>query len=185
VSLPTHFSTRPCAFSAWFERSPSTKRQKGAPHFALHCPAAHSALTQLQAIGAPSAFAHPSASLTLPTCALYHSAVGGVKAEDCTATSTDATCVACQASLISFVLSCSSPTAGQACPDGVQDTIDSTYSECDGLTFVDPQGNAGATWDSQKAGVKVGAEACGCGGAAQAAPALFVALAAVANHFLA
>ena len=116
----------------WFPSARQPNERRTTPTVRLT--AAHSAPTQLEAIGAPSAFARPSASLTLPTCALYRSAVGGVKAEDCTTTSTDATCVACQASLISFVLSCSSPS---------------------------------------------------CVGAAQAAPALFVALAAVANHFLA
>jgi hypothetical protein len=79
-----------------------------------------------------------------------------------------------------MTVTCSNPTAGQACPAGVQDTIDKFYVDCDGLSF-----DEGRTWDSEKPNVKASAEACGCGGAAQAAPALFVALAAVANHFLA
>jgi hypothetical protein len=163
----------------WFPSARQPNERRTTPTVRLT--AAHSAPTQLEAIGAPSAFARPSASLTLPTCALYRSAVGGAKAEVCNAASTDATCVACLASVLPFmVTTCSNPTAGQACPAGVQDTIDKFYVDCDGLSF-----DEGRTWDSEKPNVKASAEACGCGGVAQAAPALFVALAAVANHFLA
>ena len=41
-----------------------------------------------------------------------------------------------------------------------------------------------ATWDQEKTLWKTVVEACGCGGAAQAAPPLFVVLAATANLFL-
>ena len=72
---------------------------------------------------------------------------------------------------------CAVTEADQACPAGAQATIDALYADCDGLTFED------GDWEAKKPDVKTGAEACGCGGAAQAAP-LFAALAAVVNHFL-
>ena len=75
-------------------------------------------------------------------------------------------------------VACSTTTDGQACPSGLQAQIDDMYAVCDGLDF----GEQG-TWEEAKAGSKAQVEACGCGGAAQAAP-LFAALAAVANHFL-
>ena len=61
----------------------------------------------------------------------------------------------------------------------MQDTIDSVYSNCDGA--VDGDGN---TWDQTKAVMKATAESFGCGGAAQAVPALVVAAAAAVNHLL-
>jgi hypothetical protein len=64
---------------------------------------------------------------------------------------------------------------------GLQAQIDDMYADCDGLSFTN--GGGTATWEEVKADTKTSVEACGCGGAAQAAP-LFAALAAVANHFL-
>ena len=66
------------------------------------------------------------------------------------------------------------------CPAGTQDKIDAAYADCDGESA-----NDGITWDDWKAQLKTEAEACGCGGVASATPTLFVAVAAVANHFLA
>ena len=76
---------------------------------------------------------------------------------------------------------CMATTDGQACPSGLQAQIDDMYADCDGLSFNN--GGGTATWEEVKADTKTYVEACGCGGAAQAAP-LFAALAAVANHFL-
>jgi hypothetical protein len=65
--------------------------------------------------------------------------------------------------------------------DGWQAQIDDMYASCDGLEFTAEEGTM--KWEDAKAATKTTVEACGCGGAAQAAP-LFAALAAVANHFL-
>ena len=61
----------------------------------------------------------------------------------------------------------------------MQDTIDSVYSNCDGGV-----GEDGTTWDQSKAVMKATAESFGCGGAAQAVPALVLAAAAAVNHLL-
>ena len=76
-----------------------------------------------------------------------------------------------------MLAACGITEDGQACPSGAQATIDSMYADCDGLTFDN------GDWEAVKPDIKESAEACGCGGAAQAAP-LFAALAAVVNHFL-
>ena len=65
------------------------------------------------------------------------------------------------------------------CPATMQDTIDEIYLNCDGGSDSD-----GNDWDTLKADVKTGVEAYGCGGAAQAVPALIVAAAAAVNHLL-
>ena len=61
-----------------------------------------------------------------------------------------------------------------ACPSGCQDQIDSAYETCGGC----------GDFDDENAEIKTMVEAWGCAGAAHATPALFVAIAAVANHFL-
>ena len=67
----------------------------------------------------------------------------------------------------------------------MQAKIDAIYLKCDGKSFADGDAmlGTGTTWDGIKPGVKAYVVACGCGGAAQAAP-LFAALAAIVNHFL-
>ena len=63
---------------------------------------------------------------------------------------------------------------GTVCPAGCQAEVDKTYTACGGCE----------DFDDTNAEVKTMVEAFGCAGAAHATPALFVALAAVANHFL-
>jgi hypothetical protein len=64
-----------------------------------------------------------------------------------------------------------------ACPAGTQATVDALYISCDE--------DLGELWEAgTKASMKTTVETYGCAGAAQSAPALFVALAAVANHFI-
>ena len=67
-------------------------------------------------------------------------------------------------------------TADMDCPAGCQASVDGMYTDCDS--------ELGDAWESSKPTMKAGVEAIGCGGAAEAAPAIFVALAAVASHFL-
>ena len=61
-----------------------------------------------------------------------------------------------------------------ACPSGCQAEIDKGYETCGGC----------ADFDTENAELKALVETWGCAGAAHATPALFVAIAAVANHFL-
>ena len=61
-----------------------------------------------------------------------------------------------------------------ACPSGCQAAVDKTYETCGGC----------ADFDESNGDVKTVVEMWGCAGAAHATPALFVAIAAVANHFL-
>lgn len=64
------------------------------------------------------------------------------------------------------------------CPAGCQDMIDDVYAKCGGCCDGDD------CFDTDMAPeIKAGVEPMGCGGASQATPALFAALAAVANHF--
>ena len=63
-----------------------------------------------------------------------------------------------------------SPTV-TTCPAGTQDDINSMYSACDG----------GADWESEKAAWKNWVESKGCGGAAQAMPAIALVAAAVSG----
>ena len=65
------------------------------------------------------------------------------------------------------------------CPAGMQDTIDTIYTSCDGAVDED-----GETWEENKAEMKTAAELFGCAGAAQAVPALVLAAAAAVNHLL-
>ena len=74
-----------------------------------------------------------------------------------------------------------SPATPPVCPDGMQDLIDDLYSECDGQDLD----GAGTPWSEQKVSFKPHLERIGCAGAAHTTPALFVAVAAVVNHFLA
>ena len=106
---------------------------------------------------------------------------GVASAEECTLLSTDQSCAECVGGQLAVGLACFGATAGQACPAGVQDQIDAMYAACDGKSFADEDGTA--TWEQEKPEIKAHVEACGCGGAAQAAP-LFAALAAIVNHFL-
>ena len=71
-------------------------------------------------------------------------------------------------------LGAGSYTQGDPCPAGVQDTIDTMYKECGGECDFDDQNDQMRTL--------VGT--IGCAGATQAAPAIFVAAAAVVGHFL-
>ena len=57
------------------------------------------------------------------------------------------------------------------CPAGAQAEIDSMYSSCDG----------GGDWESEKAAWKNFAVSRGCGGAAQAMPAIALVAAAVSG----
>ena len=57
------------------------------------------------------------------------------------------------------------------CPAGAQAEVDSLYSTCDG----------GADWATEKAAWKSLAERKGCGGAAQAMPAIALVVAAVSG----
>ena len=69
--------------------------------------------------------------------------------------------------------------AGATCPDGCQEKIDDVYSACGGLD------EGGVDWDTQVApDLKTQVEAAGCGGAAQAVPAIFAATSMVVSHFL-
>ena len=61
-----------------------------------------------------------------------------------------------------------------SCPAGCQDEIDKTYVACGGC----------GDFDSENAATATMLATWGCAGAAHTTPALFVALAAVANHFL-
>ena len=61
-----------------------------------------------------------------------------------------------------------------ACPTGCQAEIDKAYETCGGC----------GDFDDENAETKAFVETWGCAGAAHATPALFVAIAAVANHFL-
>jgi hypothetical protein len=62
-----------------------------------------------------------------------------------------------------------------ACPEGCQAEIDSMYAACGGCEDFDTE--AAPT-------MKAMVEPWGCGGAAHVTPAFFVAVAAIANHFL-
>ena len=65
------------------------------------------------------------------------------------------------------------------CPDGCQEKIDDVYSACGGLE------EGGVNWDTQNApDLKTMVENVGCGGAAQAVPAIFAAASMVVSHFL-
>jgi hypothetical protein len=99
-------------------------------------------------------------------CVTCTSSVGGASAceEDCAAATSKFT--------QGLIGTCSGGD-GTTCPAGCQDEIDAYYTGC---------GGCGA-WDDANGAIKTQVEALGCGGAAQTAPALFVALAAVANHF--
>lgn len=77
---------------------------------------------------------------------------------------------------------CTTDSPCSPCPDGYQAVIDTVYTDCDGQV-VDDEGTTG--WDEFEPRVKTMATNFGCGGAAHTAPALFVAVAAFANHFLA
>jgi hypothetical protein len=66
-------------------------------------------------------------------------------------------------------------SATKTCPDGCQDKIDTMYSDCGGCQNFDDGNEAMAT------SIKT---VSGCAGAAQAVPAMFVAVAAVVGHFL-
>ena len=69
--------------------------------------------------------------------------------------------------------------AGATCPAGCQEKIDDVYSACGGMN------EGGLDWDTQVgADLKTYVEAAGCGGAAQAVPAIFVATSMVVSHFL-
>ena len=57
------------------------------------------------------------------------------------------------------------------CPAGAQAEVDSLYSTCDG----------GTDWESEKAAWKNFVESKGCGGAAQAMPAIALVVAAVSG----
>eukprot|EP01043_Picozoa_sp_COSAG02_P043517 COSAG02_NODE_3797_length_6216_cov_4.330227_2_plen_185_part_00 len=109
-------------------------------------------------------------------------AVGNASADECQAA---AAAVGFTAQTYTATCSCPNPTTAfcatepsgdtkQACPAGCQALIDTAYEACDGADG----------WDAVKPGYKLGAEQMGCGGASQAVPALFVALAALTNHFL-
>ena len=65
--------------------------------------------------------------------------------------------------------------AACTCGDGCQKCFDDMYSACGGCQDFDE--SLGPT-------VKTTAESMGCNGAAQVAPAIFVALAAAVGHFL-
>ena len=96
----------------------------------------------------------------------------------------------CEATIAPFGLTCGigamasdacTPTADgedftcTACPDGCQAEIDKVYAACGGCEDFDTE---------SAPSVKAGVEAWGCAGAAHATPAFFVAVAAIANHFL-
>jgi hypothetical protein len=107
-------------------------------------------------------------SLTF-VCVTVHRAVGTVSA-DCTSDCAQAETSAWTTCGITGV------TTGQSttCQSGCQDAIDILYSTCDCTD----------NWDITKPTVKATVEAYGCAGAAHAAPALFVGVAALVNHFL-
>lgn len=107
---------------------------------------------------------------------------GVASAETCTLLSTG-DCAECLAGNMAIGVACMTTTDGQACPSGLQAQIDDMYVVCDGLEFAFEESKPAKTWEEGKADTKATVEACGCGGAAQAAP-LFAAMAAVANHFL-
>eukprot|EP01043_Picozoa_sp_COSAG02_P036845 COSAG02_NODE_2728_length_8148_cov_19.461921_3_plen_75_part_00 len=64
---------------------------------------------------------------------------------------------------------------GTDCKDPCQTQIDAVYADCADCDDWETTGEVG---------IKATADKIGCGGAAQSGPVLFVALAAVANHFL-
>ena len=117
-------------------------------------------------------------SVVAPTdSSLAVSAAGTANAATCNLLTTDEDCAKCISGQVGFSAACFVTQADQACPSGAQATIDELYLNCDGLTFDN------GDWEAVKPDIKASAEACGCGGAAQAAP-LIAALAAVVNHFL-
>jgi hypothetical protein len=66
------------------------------------------------------------------------------------------------------------------CPAGYQDMIDDIYEQCGDCDNT----NVGDWQTHQRDNMKKLAESYGCAGAAQAAPAIFVAVAAAVGHFL-
>ena len=78
--------------------------------------------------------------------------------------------LACGLDRVSVALALALDTT-TTCPAGAQDSIDSMYSTCHG----------GADWETEKAAWKSLAERKGCGGAAQAMPAIALVVAAVSG----
>ena len=110
---------------------------------------------------------------------------GVASAETCSILDGPGACAECVGDQADVYQACQlKETTDKACPAGVQAKIDAIYLKCDGKSFAEaPMLGTGTTWDAIKPDVKAYVVACGCGGAAQAAP-LFAALAAIVNHFL-
>ena len=129
----------------------------------------------MRALTAPATpSTHPRSrrrSLTF-VCVTVHRAVGSVSA-DCTADCDQATTSAWTTCGITGTTSAVT-TGDPTCTSGCQDSVDIIYSTCDCTD----------NWDINKPAVKATVEAYGCAGAAHAAPALFVGVAALVNHFL-
>ena len=99
------------------------------------------------------------------------SAVGGASACDEAACTT-----AAQTFIQGLTTTCNDDdNDATTCPDGCQGLIDDYYGDCGGCPGFD---------ETTAPTTKTQVEAMGCGGAADTAPALFIALAAAANHFL-
>jgi hypothetical protein len=76
-------------------------------------------------------------------------------------------------------------TTAAICPSGLQAKIDSVFRDCDRVVYDDCNGcGTKTTWEDQRSSIKPSVEKLGYRGAAHATPALFVVLAAAANHFL-
>ena len=99
------------------------------------------------------------------------SAVGGATACD------EAACAASATAFVGSLANKCDDDDGDSttCPPECQPMIDTYYADCGGCPGFD---------DTTAPTIKTQVEAMGCGGAADTVPALFIALAAAANHFL-
>ena len=119
--------------------------------------------------------------MTAP-CLTTHLAVGnGIASTNC-----EGDVAECTTAIVAIQGGCMNAAADDAdyeaggdgyvdtCPSTCQADVDTIYSACEACT----------NWETLKPSMKTLAAAMGCGGAAHAAPALFVAVFAVLGQFL-